>query len=66
MVQVGRGVVGSCWRKVGICGVVGVWESIRMEVSRGSLLLYYARKGDVLVYCKVRGGMVSIGVTCVC
>ena len=29
----GRSVVGSCWRKV------GVWESIRMEMSRGSLVL---------------------------
>ena len=38
MVQVGSSVVGSCWRKVGNCNVVGVWESIRMEVSRGSLL----------------------------
>ena len=26
------------WRKVSICGVVGVWESIRMEVSKGPLL----------------------------
>ena len=39
VVQVERSIVGSCWRKVGICGVVGMWESIPMEVSRGSLLL---------------------------
>ena len=39
MVQVGRSVVGSCWRKVGTCGVVGVREIIRLEVSKGSLLL---------------------------
>ena len=31
VVQVGRSVEGSCWRKV---GMVGIWESIRMEVSR--------------------------------
>ena len=31
MVQVGRSVIGNCKRKLGICGV---WESIRMEVSR--------------------------------
>jgi hypothetical protein len=36
LVQVGRGVVESCWRKAGICGVVSVWESIQMEVSRGN------------------------------
>ena len=32
---------------MGIWGVVGVLESIRMEVSRGSLLLYYAGKDNV-------------------
>ena len=31
--------MGSCQLKVDICGGVVVWESIRMEVSRGSLLL---------------------------
>ena len=35
----GNSVVGSCWRDVGICSMVGVWESIKMEASRGSLLL---------------------------
>ena len=35
----GRSVVGSCWRRVGNCSVVGVWERIRMEMSRGSLLV---------------------------
>ena len=49
-----------------ICGVVGVWESSTMEVSRGSLLVYYAGKGNSSVYCRVRGGMVSIGATCGC
>ena len=39
MLQVGRSIVGSCSRKVGICVVVGMWESIKMELSRGSLLL---------------------------
>ena len=39
VVQVGNYVVGSCWRKVGVCGVVGVWKRIRMKVSRGSLFL---------------------------
>ena len=39
VVQVGNYVVGSCWRKVGVCGVVGVWRRIRMKVSRGSLFL---------------------------
>ena len=24
----GSSIFESCWRKVGICGVVGVWESI--------------------------------------
>ena len=35
----GRSVVEGCWRKVGICRVVGEWESIRMEVSKGCLFL---------------------------
>ena len=39
MVQMGRSVVGNCWRKVGICGVVWVCESIRMEMNMGFLLL---------------------------
>ena len=39
MMQMGRSVEGSCWKEVGICGVVGVWEGIRMEVSRGNLML---------------------------
>ena len=30
----GKSVARSCWRKVGICGVVGVWENFRIEVSR--------------------------------
>ena len=33
-----RSVVGNCWRKMGLCDVVGMRESIRMEVSRGYLL----------------------------
>ena len=33
------GELGSCGKKVGICGVVDVWKSIKMEVSRGPLLL---------------------------
>ena len=37
--QVGRSVVRSCWRKVGICDAVGMWQNIRMKVSRGYLLL---------------------------
>lgn len=44
VVQVGRSVEGSCWRKV---GMVGIWESIRMEVSRGSLLFEYAGMNNV-------------------
>ena len=39
MEQAGRSVVGSSWRKMGTCGAVGVWESIRMEVSRDLSLL---------------------------
>ena len=54
--------MGSCCWKVGICGVVGVWKSTRMEVSRGSLMLLYAGKGNMSIYCKVGGGMVSIKV----
>ena len=38
MVQVGRSVVVSSWKKVGICGVVGVWENIRMHLSIHSLM----------------------------
>ena len=34
----------QCWRKVGICGVVDVWESIRMEVNRNSLLFWCVGK----------------------
>ena len=30
--------------------MVGVWESTKMEVSKGSLLLYYAGKGIVSIY----------------
>ena len=50
---------------MGICGVLGVWENIRMKVSRGSLLLYEG-KSYVSVYCKGRGGMLGIGVSCGC
>jgi hypothetical protein len=39
VVQVGKYVAGSYWRKVGFCGVVGVWKRIRTKVSRGSLFL---------------------------
>ena len=66
MVQVGRNVVGSCWRKVGICVVVGVRESIRIKVSKGYLLLNYACKGNNSISCKVRSGMVITGVSCDC
>ena len=37
-----------------------------MKVSKGSLLLEYAGRGNVLVYCKARGVMLNIGVTCGC
>lgn len=47
LVQVGKSVEESCWRKAGICGVVSVWESIRMEMSRGSLLFSYAGMNNV-------------------
>ena len=39
-----------------ICGGVVVWESIRMEMSNG----YYC-SSRVLVYCKERSGISSIG-----
>ena len=66
MLQVGRIVVGTCWRKVGIYGVMGVWESIRMEVTRDPLLLKFVRRDNVFVYGEVRGEILSIAVTCGC
>ena len=31
--------MGSCWSKVGICVVVGVWESIRAMVNRDIVVI---------------------------
>ena len=45
------------------CGVVGVWQSIRMEVSTGFFVVVVCNEGQCFGLCKVRGGMASIGVT---
>jgi hypothetical protein len=46
---VGRSVIGSRWRKVGICDVVGVWESIRMEV-----LSYCSMQGNAMFQYRIK------------
>lgn len=37
VVQIGRSVVGTFYKKVCICGVLLAWETFRIVVTRGSL-----------------------------
>ena len=55
MLQVGRSIEGICWRKVGICYVVGVWESIRMEMNRGFVVVVVCREGQCFDVLKGEG-----------